>query len=284
MQKPGPVTLKPGMKPNAPDTREVLGLPAPVPVLGTPLIATTYHGLIASLRGRAKDAPPVAVSFVNTQIVSHRRAHPEFQALTRDIDLFIPDGMPLVWCMNRAGADLEDRVFGPEFMRRALETEDGARTHYILGGTSECGARLLRRAAHEWPAARFVGSYHGRCSEDGRLGNSREEEDRVLCELDSLRPDWIWIGMGEARQNALLARMRQRSDFGVWLGVGCALDMLAGLQPIPPDWMQRAGLSWVHRWAHAPARMTGRYAKYNTLFILQFLDEFLNPTTAPSGD
>jgi N-acetylglucosaminyldiphosphoundecaprenol N-acetyl-beta-D-mannosaminyltransferase len=273
-----------GMKPHAPDAREALGLPAPVPVLGTPLIPTTHNGLIASLRARVSGTPPVAVSFVNTQIVSHRRAHPEFHTATHDIDLFIPDGMPLVWCMNRMGAALDDRVFGPEFMKRALETEDGARTHYILGGTSESGARLLRRAASEWPAVRFVGAYHGRCSEDGHLGESREEEEHVLRELDTLRPDWIWIGMGEARQNALLARMRQRSDFGVWLGVGCALDMLAGLQPIPPDWMQRAGLSWVHRWAHAPGRMSGRYAKYNTLFLLQLLDEFLHPSTSPTGD
>jgi N-acetylglucosaminyldiphosphoundecaprenol N-acetyl-beta-D-mannosaminyltransferase len=242
-----------------------------IPVLGTPLVPTTYDALIGRLRARPKDASAVALSFVNTQIVSMRRADPAFHSATAGIDCFLPDGMPLVWCMNRAGAGLRDRVFGPEFMRRALAAETGSQTHYLLGGSAECGDRLRQRAAVEWPAVRFVGSYHGRCAEDGRLGASGAEEDFVFRELRQLRPDWIWIGMGEGRQNALLARIRKEFNFGVWLGVGCALDMLAGLQKVPPAWMQRTGLSWLYRWWQEPRRLTGRYLKYNTQFLVQLL-------------
>ena len=252
-------------------------LPAPVGVLGTPLVPTTHDELLLRLRSRSATAPAVALSFANTQIVSLRRADPSFRDATAGIDHFLPDGMPLVWCMNRAGAQLRDRVFGPAFMERALAAEDGGQTHYLLGASAECGRRLRERAAAEWPRVRWVGAYHGRCHEDGRLGDHPGEEDRVFQEIDRLRPGWIWIGMGEARQNRLLARVRARFGFGVWLGVGCALDMLAGLQRIPPMWMQQAGLSWLHRWACDPRRLTGRYLKHNTQFLLQLLAERLAP-------
>jgi N-acetylglucosaminyldiphosphoundecaprenol N-acetyl-beta-D-mannosaminyltransferase len=248
-----------------------LSLPQPVEVLGTHLVPTHYAELIARVQAYPADAPPVTLSFANTQIVSLRRARPEFRKLTVGVDYFIPDGMPLVWCMNRAGAGLEDRVYGPEFMLRAVEQALPRQGHYLLGGSAECGALLREKAARKWPGFNIVGSYHGPCSADGRLGWGREEEERVFAELTRLRPAYIWVGMGEAKQNALLVRLQKRVECGVLLAVGCAFDMLVGLQPNAPRWMQRAGLTWLYRVLHEPRRLAGRYLCYNTLFLCQMM-------------
>jgi len=113
-----------------------------VDILGTPLLVTDYAGLTASCLEWAQRPGVIAMDFANTQIVTMRRHEPDFAELTSAYDCYPPDGMPLVWCMNRAGAGLRDRVYGPTFMRKFLESASGTTTHYLLGGSGKCGERL----------------------------------------------------------------------------------------------------------------------------------------------
>src|SRR5437870_10668487 len=113
-----------------------------LPVLGTPLLITDYNGLAEACLSWARAPRCVALDFANTQIVTMRRHDPAFRALTSSYDYFPPDGMPLVWCLNRAGAGLRDRIYGPAFMRQFLSSVPAEFTHYLLGGSEEWGARL----------------------------------------------------------------------------------------------------------------------------------------------
>src|SRR5881628_2839809 len=106
-------------------------------VLGTPLLITDYSGLSAQclqwvVTRHSPLVTPMALDFANTQIVTMRRHDPAFRELTGAYDCFPPDGMPLVWCLNRAGAHLRDRVYGPTFMRKFLTDTQVDVTHYLL--------------------------------------------------------------------------------------------------------------------------------------------------------
>src|SRR5882724_5633432 len=92
-----------------------------ISVLGTPLLITNYAQLAEQCREWSHLPQAIALDFANTQIVTMRRHEPEFRALTSSYDYFPPDGMPLVWCLNLAGANLTDRVYGPTFMRLFLK-------------------------------------------------------------------------------------------------------------------------------------------------------------------
>ena len=114
-------------------------------LLGLPLMITDYSGLGEACKAWTHSETPVAVDYANTQVVVMRRHEPQFRHYTEAFDYFSPDGMPLVWCLNRAGAGLRDRVYGPTFMREFLNTVPGNYTHYLLGGSDECGRRLKER-------------------------------------------------------------------------------------------------------------------------------------------
>jgi len=86
-------------------------------LLGTPLIITTYEAFTRHCLDSVRRPGTTSADFSNTHIVTLRRHDPAFRAATDSIDYFIPDGMPLIWCLNAAGAHLEDRVYGPTFMR-----------------------------------------------------------------------------------------------------------------------------------------------------------------------
>jgi N-acetylglucosaminyldiphosphoundecaprenol N-acetyl-beta-D-mannosaminyltransferase len=240
-----------------------------IPVLGTPLLVTNYVELANQCREWARSSGCVAMDFANTQIVTMRRHEADFLELTSGFDHFSPDGMPLIWCLNLAGAGLKDRVYGPTFMRFFLKDLPTGYTHYLLGGTEECGARLRERFQKLNPSLKFVGSFHGQCRPDGQLDPSVEQD--LLGELNRLAPDFIWVGFGTPKQQAWVKRYKKLIRRGVILTVGFAFDVNAGMKPDAPAWMQRFGLTWIFRLWSEPRRLGPRYLRYNFLFLWYLL-------------
>lgn len=240
-----------------------------LPVLGTPLLVTTYRELIEECQRRAASAGVTAIEFANTQVVTMRRCEPVFRRLTDAYDFFVPDGMPLIWCLNAQGAGMSDRVYGPTFMRECLRATPKPATHYLLGGSAALGAKL-REAILQWnPNTQIVGSFHGMVTADGRLADGHDEE--LVAEINRLSPDFIWVGLGTPKQQAWIHRNKGRINRGIMFGVGFGFDVNAGTKSDAPGWMQRIGLTWVHRLASEPRRLLFRYLKYNTLFVLYLL-------------
>ncbi len=238
-------------------------------VLGTPLLAIDYKELFAKSQAWARGPVCVSMEFANTQIITMRRHEPHFLELTSAYNYFIPDGMPLVWCMNRAGAGLKDRVYGPTFMRKFLTWVPAPSTHYLLGGSEECGRRIREWIIRLNPGAQVVGSFHGRCGLDGLLEGNAEQE--VLADLNRVSPDYIWSGLGTPKQQAWLKRHQHLIRRGVVFTVGFAFDVIAGTKPDAPLWMQPLGLTWLFRFLSEPSRLGSRYAKYNSLFLCYLL-------------
>ena len=228
-------------------------------VLGTALAATTYEELTLHCQTLARAEAPSAVDLTNTQVVTMRRHEPEFAEITSRFEHFIPDGMPLIWCLNRRGAQLRDRVYGPTFMRYCVTHSPAPFTHYLLGGSEECLDRLKQRFTTANPQVQIIGSHHGYFA--------AEEEPRILAEINELSPDFIWVGLGTPKQQAWIHRNKSRVRRGVLFAIGFAFDVNAGLKPDAPRWMQKAGLTWVYRIASEPRRLFSRYLRYNTLFI-----------------
>lgn len=238
-----------------------------IPILGTQLAATTYADLSRTLLDRSSQPGPCAIDFSNTHIVTMRRHDPDFRKLTSCMDVFCPDGMPLVWAMNATGAGLKDRVYGPTFTREFLSAAPAGSRHYLVGGSETCGARFRERMLERNPSLQFVGGYHGRCSMDGRL----EEDERVSDEILSLAPDFIWVGLGTPKQYAWIDRIKPRLSRGILLAVGFAFDVNSGTKPDAPALMQKYGLTWLYRMATEPKRLVSRYAKWNTLYLWYLL-------------
>jgi N-acetylglucosaminyldiphosphoundecaprenol N-acetyl-beta-D-mannosaminyltransferase len=248
-----------------------------ISVLGTPLLVTDYAGLAAQCLAWARDSSCVAVEFANTQIVTMRRHEPAFHAVTEGYDYFLPDGMPLIWCLNVAGAGLRDRVYGPAFMRRFLETVPAGCTHYLLGGSEECAAILREKFQRLNPGIKFAGGFHGKCRVSGQLEGMAEE--MVVAEINRLSPDFVWVGLGTPRQQAWIREHKHLIKRGVMLGVGFAFDVNAGTKPDAPPWMQRMGLTWLYRLASEPRRLLPRYLRYNSLFLFYLLADGLRRRT-----
>jgi N-acetylglucosaminyldiphosphoundecaprenol N-acetyl-beta-D-mannosaminyltransferase len=236
-------------------------------VLGTPLQCTSYEQLTRFCQWRARQPGVVAIDFTNTHIVTMRRHDPHFREITSRFDYFVPDATPLIWVLNRRGAAMRDRVYGPSFMRHCVLGSPAPITHYFLGGSNDCLEKLQANFRRENPHLQIVGvrnGYFGRDAEEG-----------IIAEIDRLSPDFVWVGLGTPKQQDFIYRHKDRFARGILFAVGFAFDVNAGTKPDAPPWMQRLGLTWLFRLLSEPRRLGPRYVKWNSLFLASLAAETL---------
>ena len=234
-------------------------------VLTTPLTVTTYHDLSMFCYQNRNQSPAISLDFTNTHIVTLRAHDAHFAAVTSSMDYFIPDGMPLIWLLNLQGAKIKDRVYGPTFMQECIRNSPPEVRHYFLGGSEDCLQQLLKNLRQLNPRLTVFGARNGYFPEvDWRI---------VAEEIRRAGPDMIWLGLGTPKQQEFIAAHKNSVDHGIWLAVGFAFDVNAGTKRDAPQWMQKAGLTWLYRLRREPRRLLTRYLKYNSLFIYYSLME-----------
>lgn len=243
-------------------------------MIGTPLLETCYQDFTVACHEMAGEGRQTcAVEFTNTHIVTSRRHETDFRSVTSKVDFFIPDGTPLIWCMNRKGASMKDRVYGPTFMRQCILASPAPWRHYFLGGWDDTNRKLRENLLKANPDILIAGFRSG-------LFTENDYED-ILREINEVRPHFIWVGLGTPKQQQWIYHYKPRIKTGILLGVGFAFDVIAGTKKDAPAWMQSLGLTWLFRMLSEPKRLGPRYFKYNLLFLFYLLkDEWLkkNPT------
>jgi N-acetylglucosaminyldiphosphoundecaprenol N-acetyl-beta-D-mannosaminyltransferase len=170
--------------------------------------------------------------------------------------LVTPDGMPLVWLSRLLGNSRTERVCGRDLMREltAVSAVRGYR-HFYYGGAEGVAEKLKQALIIEYPRLAVAGVL---CPPFRQL--TQEEDDVVVDDINTARPDIVWVGLSTPKQEQWMASHVGRIDAPVMIGVGAAFDFLAGTKRQPPVWMQRNGLEWLFRLCSEPRRLWRRYA------------------------
>ncbi len=233
-----------------------------LPVLGTPVHCATYDSGLDEVKRLAALPEPACVAASNTHIISAARADCTFGEVMRRFSIVLPDGYPLVWQLNRRGAGLKDRVYGPYFMRHVLRHTPRPFRHFFFGGSEDCLRRLSAAAREIQPDIEIAGTF----SPPFRAWSDEDEEGFAARIRDS-GADFIWVALGGERQERWIVKNLPRYRRGVFFAVGDAFELLAGTRPFAPAWMQKSGLTWLYRLSQEPGRLFPRYFKYNSLFL-----------------
>jgi N-acetylglucosaminyldiphosphoundecaprenol N-acetyl-beta-D-mannosaminyltransferase len=236
-------------------------------ILGVPVAMTDYRGAIAAMDAMVEGRKRGYVCAVAVHALTVGIDDPEMAAALRGASLVLPDGMPVVWAANLLGADLKDRVYGPELMLRYSDRcAEGGHRVWLYGGRDQGSlVQLALNLRRRHPGINIVGGY----SPPFRP-MTEEEEDALVDQINDARPDVLWVGIGVPKQEKWMARMRDRLDVPVMCAVGAAFDFHAGRISQAPPWMQDRGLEWTYRIAQEPRRLLPRYLYYNPRFMLSF--------------
>jgi N-acetylglucosaminyldiphosphoundecaprenol N-acetyl-beta-D-mannosaminyltransferase len=235
-------------------------------VLGTRLDVVDYDEALRRAVALAQKNGVSLVAAANTHLVAEAASDPEYADVLRGFDLVLPDGMPLVWALRLDGHSIRDRVYGPYFMEQVLRHAPAELKHCFFGGTQECLEKLQRRVLEMRPELRIADAIS---PPFGTWDAATEEQ--LIDRINRASADFVWVALGGVKQETWLAQHRHRFTRGVFVGAGDAFALLAGLRDYAPAWMQRSGLTWLHRLVREPKRLLSRYLRYNSRFVGAFL-------------
>jgi N-acetylglucosaminyldiphosphoundecaprenol N-acetyl-beta-D-mannosaminyltransferase len=232
-------------------------------VLGVECFAGDLETAARAVLSRAVDGPGGYCCFCNVHVlVLAQRDEPLRRALD-DASAVFADGAPVAWLQRRIGFDAE-RVPGPDLMPAVwrLGRAAGLR-HFLLGSTPQVLDVLQHRAHAAYPGVRIVGAL------SPAFDRADHEWDDVVALISSLRPHVVWCSLGAPKQELWMHRYARRLAPSLVLGVGAAFDFVAQTKQRAPVWMQQNSLEWLHRLASEPKRLSGRYVRTNSEFIVR---------------
>jgi N-acetylglucosaminyldiphosphoundecaprenol N-acetyl-beta-D-mannosaminyltransferase len=241
--------------------------PGRVDVLGVGISAISLDGAVAEITRWIDEGEHHYVCVTNVHTVIECQHDEELRRIHNESGLTTPDGMPIVWCAKRAGADGVTRVYGPDLMQALSRSLAQAGSSVFLYGTTARTLELLTaRLISDFPGLRIVGSF----APPFRPLTPAEDADVVRLINDS-GADVVWVGLGAVKQEHWMAEHIDVLHAHALIGVGAAFDFHAGVVKQAPLWMQRHGLEWFYRLCREPRRLWRRYLRTNPAFVLSVL-------------
>lgn len=237
-------------------------------IIGTQVAVTTYDQTIEQITtwAQAQDHPYL-IAAANTHVLSLARHDPAYRKVIDNFDLIVPDGMPLIWVLNRKyQANLKDRVYGPTLMERTFQKcqdhPNSPLRHYLLGSSDEIRTTLRAKLEQRFPNAQIVGDHSppfGEWSDD--------HHQETISKIKKANPDVVWTCFGCPKQETWLAQQKHQLPPAVYLGIGAAFAFHAGKVKMAPPFLQKIGMEWAYRLAMEPRRLWRRYLTHNLRFI-----------------
>jgi N-acetylglucosaminyldiphosphoundecaprenol N-acetyl-beta-D-mannosaminyltransferase len=240
-------------------------------VCGCVLDPVTKDEAVAAIDEHIAAGTPFEQVSINAAKVVRLQHDPVFREAVERCELSTADGQAIVWAARLLGHRLPERVAGIDLMRALLDL--ASRRGYgifILGARPEVLEDAVQRIRERHPELRVAGYQHGYYA--------REEEPEVVGRIRASSADILFIALETPAKELFIARNRERLGVPFVMGVGGAIDVLAGRRRRAPVWMQRIGLEWLFRMLQDPRRMAKRYLVGNTRFALLVAREALRGT------
>lgn len=249
-----------------------------IEIFGVPVACATYDSALKRVQDLGRSPHPTAVCPANTHILAAARHDPDFARVLAKFDLVLPDGMPIVWTLNRLKAGLKDRVYGPYFMRYTLRNTPRPWRHFFFGDSEACLADLRRVSTELQPDIEIAGTI------SPPFRPLSEEDEASFAEtINRAAPDFVWVALPGVRMERWIISNQARYTRGVFLAVGDAFSLLTGRRQFAPLWMQRLGLTWAYRLSREPVRLGPRFLRYNSLYLYYaMLDLFSRRSRSPN--
>lgn len=224
----------------------------------------TFEGALATIAALVEARRGGIVFTPNVDHVVLAGEDPRFRSAYAAADLSVADGMPIVWASHALGRPVPEKISGSDLAPRLLSLAEAKSWRvYILGGAEDVAAEAALRLKRRHPNLAIVGT----ASPAIDLRQPRAERRGILDAISLTQPDLVLVCLGAPKQELWIHESASALCPAVLLGVGAAVDFLAGRKRRAPRWISRAGLEWAYRLAHEPRRLWRRYLVHDPKFL-----------------
>ena len=217
--------------------------------------ATTKKEFVREVFSMPTSPVSATVDLVGVPAIVSAKENPKIAEMYNKSTMAAIDGMPIVKIGRRKGFECE-RCAAPDIMGEVFaESVRQGKTHYFYGGKDDEVLRKLREnLERDYPGIQIVGMY------SPPFRPLTEEEDAQVCaEINELKPDFLWVGIGAPKQEMWMWEHQETIHDTVMFGVGAGFNFFAGTLDKAPEWMEKASLEWLFRLCKEPKRLWRRY-------------------------
>lgn len=235
-----------------------------VNVLGVMVNAINMDDAITTIDGWIQNRQSNYICVTSAHGILESQDDPVLKSILNFSGLTTPDGMSIVWILQLQGYRQVTRVYGPDLMKAVCEQSlIRGWSHFFYGGEPGVAELLAGRLQQQFPGINIVGLYTPPFRE-----LTSEEDNNILREIHSVKPNIIWVGLSTPKQERWMASHVDDMPGITLIGVGAAFDFLSGSKKQAPLWIQRSGTEWLFRLITEPRRLWRRYIRYPRFVLL----------------
>lgn len=238
-----------------------------VSIFGVDILNIDFNEAVEMVKELLKEDKPHYIITPNTEIVYDAKDNAKMREIINKADMTIADGIGLVYASRMRKKALKERVTGYDLSMELLNIcEKEGYSLYLLGTKPEIVKKAYENIKKERKKINIVG-YHDGYFKGAHLGyKNHEEENKVIEEINRLKPDIIFLGMGYPKQEIWIDSNIDRLDTRLIIGNGGVIDILAGDAKRAPDIFIKLNLEWFYRLITDPSRIKRQLAIPKFLF------------------
>lgn len=217
-----------------------------VEIFNIPFINMKKEDILKILEQRVVENKKTYVVTANAEIAMYAKENVSYFNIITKADYIVPDGIGVVKGAQILKKEIKERVPGIELMVDLLKIADKFNQKvYFYGAKNEVIEKMIKRIKSDYPNINIVGYSNGYIN---------DADNKITDEIINLEPDYIFVAKGAPLQDEWINKVIQKTDKGLFMGVGGSFDVLAGVVKRAPEIWQKLNLEWLYRIAGDPKR------------------------------
>ena len=217
-----------------------------VEILNIPFINMKKEDILKILEQRVAENKKTYVVTANAEIVMYAKENVSYFNIITKADYIVPDGIGVVKGAQILKKEIKERVPGIELMVDLLKIANKFNQKvYFYGAKNEVIEKMIKRIKSDYPNINIVGYSNGYIN---------DSDNKITDEIINLEPDYVFVAKGAPLQDEWINKVIQKTNKGLFMGVGGSFDVLAGEVKRAPEIWQKLNLEWLYRIAGDPKR------------------------------
>ena len=194
----------------------------------------------------------------------------EFAKVANNADLALPDGRPVYWALKLLNHKDVDHLPGYYVTKKICKfAVDNNFKVGFYGGEVQTLNKCIANLKNEFKDLQINYSY----SPPFRT-LSDEEKKEIINNINNSEIKILFVCLGCPKQEYWMAEHKKLLSC-TSIGIGAAIEFIAGTKTLGPKWIHTIGLFWFIRLISEPRRLFWRYFLTNFKFIYLFLKQYI---------
>jgi N-acetylglucosaminyldiphosphoundecaprenol N-acetyl-beta-D-mannosaminyltransferase len=240
-----------------------------VPVLGFQVANVSRRDILSFIASAIESSRTTTIACLNAHYAEQAVNNSLLTHFYRSADLVHSDGILFKWTCEvlNPGVKLRERIVGTDLYDDILAEADRRQWRvFLFGDKKEIVASAAFYLQRRYPRIHLTGFHHGYVD---------LLDEGPLQMIERSRPQLLFVGLGQPRQEQWLLKYRSRLNVPVCIAVGAGIAYLSQKLPRAPRWMQDAGLEWLFRLLVEPRRLWRRYLIGAPVFIIRVMSAMM---------